>query len=499
MSNKKLMFVFDLANNHMGSVDHGLRVIREIRKATEGFDFDFAFKFQYRQLDTFIHPDFQGREDIKYVKRFSETRLSADELAAMKAEVDKLGFIGVCTPFDEASVDLIEEHNFDIIKIASCSFTDWPLLERIAQTDKPIIASAAGASLDEIDKVVSFFEHRQKDLTLMHCVAEYPTPDDKLQLNQIDLYKARYPYLRIGYSTHESPDNVEAVKMAVAKGATVLEKHVAVPTEAYGINAYSATPAQVNAWVSAAQKAVEMNGVAGERYPITEKEISTLRSLRRGVFVKETVNPGDQITPDDVFLAIPTAEGQLTANDLSKYTHVSARTKIGPSRPVMSSGITQANGREQVYDIVQRVKALLQTSRAVVPGKSEFEISHHYGLEKFEEIGTTIISLINREYCKKLIVMLPGQSHPEQYHEQKEESFHVLHGEIELTLNGETRTCRPGDIVTVERGVKHAFKSEPGAVIEELSSTHYKADSFYTDPAIGRNPNRKTRLTYWLE
>jgi len=135
----KLLFVFDLANNHMGNVDHGLRVIREIRRATAGFDFDFAFKFQYRHLDTFIHPAFKDRMDIKYVKRFSETRLSNDELRRMKDAVDELGFVSVCTPFDEKSVDLIEEHGFDIIKIASCSFTDWPLLERIAQTGKPII------------------------------------------------------------------------------------------------------------------------------------------------------------------------------------------------------------------------------------------------------------------------------------------------------------------------------------------------------------------------
>jgi quercetin dioxygenase-like cupin family protein len=96
-------------------------------------------------------------------------------------------------------------------------------------------------------------------------------------------------------------------------------------------------------------------------------------------------------------------------------------------------------------------------------------------------------------------VMLPGQFHPEQYHERKEETFHILYGDIELNLDGQSRACRPGDIVTVERGVKHAFKSNSGAVIEELSSTHYKDDSFYTDPAITQNTHRKTQLTYWLE
>ena len=64
----------------------------------------------------------------------------------------------------------------------------------------------AGVALEDIDKVVSFFEHREKDLTLLHCVAEYPTANDHLQLNQIDLLKERYRPLPIGYSTHEEPD-----------------------------------------------------------------------------------------------------------------------------------------------------------------------------------------------------------------------------------------------------------------------------------------------------
>ena len=72
----------------------------------------------------------------------------------------QVGFLSICTPFDETSVDLIMEHNYDIIKIASCSFNDWPLLEKIAQQNKPVIASDAGSSLEEIDQVLSFLTHR---------------------------------------------------------------------------------------------------------------------------------------------------------------------------------------------------------------------------------------------------------------------------------------------------------------------------------------------------
>ncbi|MGH7995178.1 MAG: N-acetylneuraminate synthase family protein, partial [Opitutaceae bacterium] len=186
------LFILDLANNHMGDVDHGLRIIRELAEAVRSSRARVAVKFQYRQLDTFIHPDFRERTDVKYVKRFRETRLEPGAFEALKAEAARLGLLALCTGFDEASVDLIERQQFDFIKIASCSFTDWPLLERIAATSLPIIASVAGTPLEDIDRVVSFFEHRRKDFALMHCVAEYPTPDDLLSLGQIDLLRNRY-------------------------------------------------------------------------------------------------------------------------------------------------------------------------------------------------------------------------------------------------------------------------------------------------------------------
>ena len=161
------LFIFEMANNHQGKLEHGLRIVREIYEVSKNFPFNFAFKLQARDIPTFIHPNYQGRDDIKYVKRFSETKLSEEDFKTLKEEIEKLGFISICTPFDENSVDLIERLDFDIIKIGSPSFGDWPLLERIAKTAKPIIVSLAGASLENIDKVVSFLKHRGKKLVLM--------------------------------------------------------------------------------------------------------------------------------------------------------------------------------------------------------------------------------------------------------------------------------------------------------------------------------------------
>src|SRR5260370_36510291 len=70
------LFIFEMANNHMGSVEHGLRIVKAMHDAAKDFPFSFAVKLQYRDIDTFIHPDYQVRPHLKFVKRFSHTRLS---------------------------------------------------------------------------------------------------------------------------------------------------------------------------------------------------------------------------------------------------------------------------------------------------------------------------------------------------------------------------------------------------------------------------------------
>jgi sialic acid synthase SpsE/mannose-6-phosphate isomerase-like protein (cupin superfamily) len=493
------LFVLEMANNHMGDLDHGLQVIREFGAVCRNYpEFSFAFKLQYRDLDTFIHPAMQGRDDIKYIKRFSETRLSRAQFDTLVAEMRAQGFLVMATPFDEVSVGQIEDQKLDFLKIPSCSFNDWPLLERVVQTDLPIIASTAGAAVEDMDQVISFLQHRNKDFAILHCVGEYPTPDERMHLSQIDFLRQRYPDVEIGFSTHEDPDHTDLVKIAIAKGARIFEKHVGVATERYALNGYSASPQQVDRWLAAARHALMLCGVGDRRLPPNEGEAASLRSLRRGVFVKRGLKAGHVVGAGDVYFAFPPQDGQITANNWSKYASFTLTADVEADGALTTDNTRRTDVRAKVLEIVGRVKDLLEKSRTIVPGRTDLEISHHYGIENFDETGLTMLTVVNRGYCKKLLVSLPGQKHPEQYHQQKEETFHVLYGEITLTLDGVPRQCKVGDVVNVEPGVRHAFETREGAVIEEISSTHFKNDSFYTDESIQRNPNRKTLLTHWM-
>jgi sialic acid synthase SpsE/mannose-6-phosphate isomerase-like protein (cupin superfamily) len=504
MSNNKILIIFEMANNHMGDIDHAYNMINEYSKILNSFKdtFDFAWKFQFRNLDTFIHPKYKNNLEHKYVKRFLETNLSKSDFIQLKNMAQSNGFITMCTAFDEISVDNIFDMNFDIIKVASCSFTDWPLLYKIIETNathnKKVILSTAGSSLTDIDSVVSFMVHRNQNITLMHCVGEYPTDHDRLQLNQIDLLKNRYTNIPIGYSTHEDPNETDAAMIAVGKGVSAIEKHVALYNSKYNINAYSLTPEQMSQWLDKTKKAIEICGISGQRHSISEKEKSDLLQFKRGVFVKNNQATNSIISKSNVFFAWPSETNQLLANDMSKYNNIVCLKDIPVNEPVLKSDISIVHTREKIWNIVQKIKAFISDSKIIYSGKADLEISHHYGIDEFDKTGLTMITVVNREYCKKLLILLPNQNHPEQYHRHKEETFIVLYGDVILSLNGVEETLHTGDKATIEPGVKHSFHTHDGCIIEEISTRHDSADSYYIDESINTNPNRKTLVTYWL-
>ena len=126
----KNLFVCDLANNHQGDLDHAKQIISEIGKISSEKKVKIAFKLQFRNLDTFIHKNYINNSSNSNIQRFLSTNLSWKDYSIIKNEILKADMLSMCTPFDEQSVEKIQEMKFDIIKVASCSASDWPLLEK---------------------------------------------------------------------------------------------------------------------------------------------------------------------------------------------------------------------------------------------------------------------------------------------------------------------------------------------------------------------------------
>ena len=488
--NFEKLFIFELANNHQGSVEHGKNIIKEMGKIAKKYSLNAAVKLQYRQLDTFIHPDYRNDKNAKHISRFLSTELSKDNFFELVQEIKKNDMLTMCTPFDEESVDIILEHKIEIIKIASCSADDWPLLEKIVKTDKPIIASTGGLNISEIDNLHSFLEHRKANFSILHCVGIYPSPNETLNLNFIDKLIRRYPNTTIGYSGHESPENIDVVKVAISKGAKIFERHVGLPTSEITLNGYSMNPEETENWIKSANIAYQ---ILGSDKVITVEEENSLLSLKRGVFSKKPIKKGELIKDEDVFFAMPCKDGQLTSSEFGKLRSSFYATKDYIKNEAIFEK-TELDDYHYIRNIIHEAKGMLSEANIVLNNLSQIELSHHYGINKFREKGILIVNLINREYCKKIIVIFPGQHHPEQFHLKKEETFHVLHGKLGICLNGINNDISKSDIVTIDRGVKHSFWSDSGAIIEEISTTHYRDDSFYTDPVIAEQDpmSRKT-------
>lgn len=491
------LFVFDLANNHQGSVEHALNIVREIGRVVKKHRVRGVFKFQFRQLDTFIHPSHQKKSDNKHIPRFLSTRLDRPQFQVLLDAVRAEGLLAMCTPFDEESVDVITDMGFDLIKVASCSAKDWPLMEKIAEANLPIIFSTGGLQLNNIDDLASFFDHRGSDFAIMHCVSIYPIPTDKFHLNQIDVLRNRYRNRVIGWSTHENPDETVPVQIAVAKGARMFERHVGIATKDIKLNAYSATPEQADAWIAAYKQAVELCG-STERV-VSPFEQESLDTLRRGVYACAPIKKGQPINREQVYFAMPYVEGQLDSGNWKPGIVAGVDVKV--DSPILLGEVSVPHDPDfhVLKEAVHEVKALLNEARIALGSEFEVEYSHHYGLLRFREFGAVIINCINREYCKKILVQLPKQQHPPHFHKLKEETFQVLSGELNVSVDGHIRTLVPGDIFLVLPGVWHSFWTDTGCVFEEVSTTHYNNDSVYKDAAINKlqRHERKTVVDHW--
>lgn len=494
---RKPLLVLDLANNHNGSVDHGKAIIDSAARALDGLNFLATIKFQYRDLDTLIHPSFKGNYDFKYIKRFEETRLSEAQYLRLVDHARSAGFSVSCTPFDEISVQKVVEHGFDILKIASASATDWSLLDAVVKHNLPVIVSTGGLSTRETDQVAAFMSKRVDQLALMHCVAVYPTPDDELALNRIDFMKSRYRGVPIGYSTHENPGNSLAGSLALAKGAHILERHIGLEADGMAVNSYSSQESDLTVWATRLTEAIAMMSGMDDRNFVNEAELKSVRALRRGVYAKHDLAPSVEIQNDDIILAIPVLEDQLTANMWSKLEHKISSSAIGALDKLTSHNVDITRRNALLRELVERSKLHFESAGVLVPNRSELELSHHYGLERFDEFGIVMVTIVNRDYCKKIIGVFPGQAHPEHVHKKKEETFICISGTLIVNLDGVRHALNPGDVLTVEVGVKHSFHSPEGAVFEEISSTHFIDDSYYTDDSINANAERKTKLSVW--
>jgi sialic acid synthase SpsE/mannose-6-phosphate isomerase-like protein (cupin superfamily) len=503
---KNILVILEIANNHMGDFGHAKKIINSFSKLKKKYSkkIDFAFKFQFRDLNTFINQNY-AYYNKKSVERFESTKLSSYQWSKI-INYTRKKFKIICTAFDELSVKKINKFKFHYLKIASCSMNDWPLIETVSRINKlPIICSLGGASLNDIRKTISFFSNKNINVKYLYCVAKYPTEKQNLNLTYFKYLRDIYGEKICGFSTHERPNETMTGAIAYTLGARIFEKHVNINNTKYKMNDYSATPKQLDIWLKNILEAKIINGLLINRENFLKQEKINLRNFQRGVYLKpnKILKTNEKVTLDKIDIKFPNKTGQLVANDLSKFKTFIVKKKIYSSKPILCKDLKVVDMRFEIEKIRNKVLDQIDHAKIIVNNSKKIEISYHYGLENFYKFGLCMITIVNKNYCKKLLFLFKGQKHPAQYHKKKTETFEVLFGDLILItkLNGKSkkRILKSGDIYTIQKKEIHEFttNSKNGCIIEEISTRSIRSDSYYLDKKINLRKKRKSYISLY--
>jgi sialic acid synthase SpsE len=222
-------FVAEISANHNGSIIHAKKLIKIAKKY--GAD---AVKFQTYTPETLTinsnKSEFKIKQGLWKGKTLWDLYKKAQTPFEWHKELfdyaKKIKIICFSSPFDETAVDLLENLNCPFYKIASFEINHIPLIKKIAKTRKPIIISTGMSNLKEIDLAYrTAKKYGAKEIILLYCVSNYPSEISDFNFNNIRILKERYN-CKVGFSDHSTDNKVVAA--AIASGAEVIEKHIAL-------------------------------------------------------------------------------------------------------------------------------------------------------------------------------------------------------------------------------------------------------------------------------
>jgi N-acetylneuraminate synthase len=267
--------IAEIGINHNGDIDLAKKLISVAVAA--GCD---AVKFQKRTVEVVYtaeelakpreNPFGPTNGDLKHGLEFGQ-----EEYEEIDAFCRSLKLPWFASPWDEASVDFIEQFHPPVHKVASASLTDDNLLRHIRKTGKPVILSTGMSTYAEIDHAVEVLG--RKDLLLMHATSTYPANYDELNLRAIPTMAERYG-VPIGYSGHET--GIPTSVCAAALGACAVERHITMDRAMWGSDqAASLEPNGITRLVRDVRLWEQSKGDGIKR--VYEREVPIIRKLRR--------------------------------------------------------------------------------------------------------------------------------------------------------------------------------------------------------------------------
>jgi len=269
--------IAEIGINHNGDLEIAKKLIDEAVKA--GFD---AVKFQKRTVKIVFTPEELARPresvfgntngDLKFGLEFGHSDFVEIDKHCKKSEIDWFA-----SPWDNSSLEFLEE--FDVVahKVASACLTDKELLKGMRATGKPVFLSTGMSSLDQIKTAIGLLD--PKNTILMHAVSVYPAKQEQLHLSWIEDLKKNFPSYPIGYSGHEA--GVMPSVIAVAKyGAVCVERHITLDRALWGSDQSASLEPEGMERVVKYIRSIPIVSGKGNKQVLSE-EVPILEKLRR--------------------------------------------------------------------------------------------------------------------------------------------------------------------------------------------------------------------------
>jgi len=259
--------IAEVGMNHGGDESLAWEMIQAAHE--NGADF---VKLQTYSTERFFHPS------LTYFDSTKSMELSCESTSELFINSEKKGIQLFTTPFDLESVDFIDKFSPKLYKVASMDNDNSPLIQGIAQKNRPVIVSCGMANFEEISQVLETVVNVGNDrLILLHCISDYPAKPDSLNLAMIPYLKKQFK-VPIGFSDHAI--GLHSAYMAISMGAVVIEKHFTINPKAKGPDhPHSMDPKSFSKMVQDIRTLEKALGTGIKKVEKSEKET---RILERG-------------------------------------------------------------------------------------------------------------------------------------------------------------------------------------------------------------------------
>jgi len=245
-----------------------------------------------------------GVEDSQF-QMLKKLEMSIEQMKELKGYCEEKGITFITTPFDEDSLDELDELDVPAYKISSTDLTNIAFIEKVAAKNKPMILSTGMSYLEEIESVLEQVHAINQDVIILQCTGNYPTQADNINLKILDTFKSTFNVL-VGFSDHS--EGVGASPFAVALGAKLIEKHFTLDKDMEGPDhAASLSPDELKNLVSSIRTVEQYLGDAKKRP--TDSEEETRKKLQKCLVAAQDILSGEFFSSENIVAKRTGGEG----------------------------------------------------------------------------------------------------------------------------------------------------------------------------------------------